>query len=137
MHSFVTLMNSMLQDNFTGLIADLDQGDVFDVKGWGVSRAHEFPISLAWLYENHPRDNAEVIWETMELMFEGSRVGGQDWTGFFVDGVFPTGPIDSSQENMFTHGVNLAQGKQPSVLLHFESIILTRQACGISLFSIG
>ena len=117
LHKFVELANPMLKHNFTGLIEDKDQGDHFDGDGFGVSRSHELPISLMWLYENHPRCNSALILETAELMFEGSRKGGRDWTEFFVDGVFPTGPSDFSGSGGFTHGVNLAQGlRYPTVL---------------------
>jgi hypothetical protein len=98
----------MLQDNFTGLLQDEAEGDNFDPYGFGVSRTHELPLALQWLYENHPRGNQEVIWETMELMFAGGRKGDRDWTTFFVEGVFPVGLPDKTSG--FTHGVNLAQG---------------------------
>lgn len=89
MHRFTRLVHSMLKDNFTGLLQDKSQEDNFDPFGFGLSRTHELPISLMWLYENHPRENGDVILETIDLMFEGGRVGGGDWTQFFVKGVFP------------------------------------------------
>jgi hypothetical protein len=98
----------MLQNNFTGLLTNRELKDNFDPWGFGVSRTHELPISLMWLYENHPRGNQKTILETIDLMFEGGRVGGRDWTKFFVDGVFPKDTKFKSSG--FTHGVNLAQG---------------------------
>ncbi|KAI9151779.1 hypothetical protein HJFPF1_08989 [Paramyrothecium foliicola] len=62
-----------------------------------------------WLYENHHLDKGLEIWETMEMMFEGGQIGGQDWTTFFVEGVFPTGGTPDTKTSGFTHGVNLAQ----------------------------
>lgn len=111
MHRFTALIHSMLQNNFTGLLQDVAEGDEFDPYGFGVSRTHELPLALQWLYENHPRGNQEVIWETMELMFAGGRKGDRDWTTFFVEGVFPVGTPNKT--NGFTHGVNLAQGIPP------------------------
>lgn len=108
MHKFVKLANGMLQNNFTGLLQDKEQKDNFDPFGFGVSRTHELPVSLMWLYENHPRDQGDVILETIDLMFEGGRKGNRDWTAFFVDGVFPKN--DTFKSSGFTHGVNLAQG---------------------------
>lgn len=108
MHKFVKLANSMLKDNFTGLLQDKEAGDNFDPFGFGVSRTHELPMSLEWLYENHPRRNGDLILETIDLMFEGGRKGGRDWTTFFVEGVFPTNT--EYKTSGFTHGVNLAQG---------------------------
>ncbi|KAH7117371.1 hypothetical protein EDB81DRAFT_873227 [Dactylonectria macrodidyma] len=111
LHEFVKLTHSMLRTNFTGLIQDRSQGDHFDPYGFGLSRTHELPISLMWLYENHPRDAGDIILESIELMFDGGRKGGRDWTTFFVDGVFPKGGTGTFKASGFTHGVNLAQGK--------------------------
>lgn len=120
MHRFTKLVRSMLKDNFTGLLQDKSQEDNFDPFGFGLSRTHELPISLMWLYENHPRDNGDVILETIDLMFEGGRVGGRDWTKFFVKGVFPEDA--NFKTSGFTHGVNLAQGlRYPTVLYRRNS----------------
>ncbi|KAG4260862.1 hypothetical protein FPRO03_02685 [Fusarium proliferatum] len=99
------------------LIQDINQGDHFDPFGFGLSRTHELPISLMWLYENHPRDAGDMILETIELMFDGGRKGGRDWTEFFVEGVFTKGGTGTFKTSGFTHGVNLAQGlRYPTVL---------------------
>lgn len=108
MHRFVRLAHAMLQQNFTGLLPQ--DGDTFDPYGFGVSRTHELPISLMWLYEKHPRDNHEMIWRTIELMFEGGRRGSRDWTTFFTDENFPKVGTPKINTSGFTHGVNLAQG---------------------------
>lgn len=110
MHKFTILANSMLKDNFTGLIQNKTLGDSFDPYGFGLARTHELPMSLQWLYENYPRNNSEIIWETIELMFAGGVAGGKDWTTFFVEGVFPTLGTPFIKTSSFTHGVNLAQG---------------------------
>ncbi|KAL4947112.1 hypothetical protein BDW69DRAFT_199895 [Aspergillus filifer] len=117
MHKFTILAHSMLEDNFTGLIQDETLEDNFDPYGFGLARTHELPMSLQWLYENYPRNNSEIIWETMELMFAGGVAGGKDWTTFFVDGVFPTLGTPFIETSSFTHGVNLAEGlRYPTVL---------------------
>lgn len=110
MHKFTILAHSMLKDSFTGLIENKTLGDSFDPYGFGLARTHELPISLQWLYENYPRNNSEIIWETMELMFAGGVAGGKDWTTFFVEGVFPTLGTPYITTSSFTHGVNLAEG---------------------------
>ncbi|KAH8586555.1 hypothetical protein B0O99DRAFT_701834 [Bisporella sp. PMI_857] len=121
MHKFVALVHSMLKDSFTGLLQNRDKGDKFDPYGFGVSRTHELPISLMWLYENHPRGNEEAIWETIELMFEGGRKGSRDWTTFFVNGVFPKLGTGTFKTSGFTHGVNLAEGlRYPTVLYRWN-----------------
>ncbi|KAI1428144.1 duf1680 domain-containing protein [Xylaria sp. FL1777] len=110
MHQYIELVHSMLQDNFTGLVPKT--GDVFDGDGWGPARAHELHIPLQWLYENHPKNNSDLIWETMDLMIEGNTVFGVDWRNFFVKGTFPEvvyAPRDQAYSWLFTHGVNLAE----------------------------
>ncbi|KAI0855356.1 hypothetical protein F4860DRAFT_496703 [Xylaria cubensis] len=110
MHRYIELVHSMLQNNFTGLIAK--PGDVFDGSGWGPARAHEMHIPLQWLYENHPKNNSDLIWETMELMIQGSTTFGVDWRNFFVEGTFPEvvyAPRSQSYPWLWTHGVNLAE----------------------------
>ncbi|OBT61933.1 hypothetical protein VE03_08242 [Pseudogymnoascus sp. 23342-1-I1] len=117
MHKFATLTHSMLQNNFTGLLQQKSEEDNFDPFGFGVSRTHELPVSLMWLYENYPRNNSEMILETIDLMLEGGRRGGRDWTTFFVDGVFPKQGTGTFKTSGFTHGVNVAQGlRYPTVL---------------------
>ncbi|KAI0102154.1 duf1680 domain-containing protein [Nemania sp. FL0031] len=110
MYRYITLAHNMLQNNFTGLIAKPD--DVFDGSGWGAARAHELHIPLQWLYENHPKNNSELLWDTMELMIQGNTVFGVDWRNFFVEGTFPEvvyAPREQSYSWLFTHGVNLAE----------------------------
>lgn len=116
MHRFVELAHTMLQQNFTGLLPQ--DGDTFDPYGFGVSRTHELPISLMWLYEKHPRENHETIWETIELMFEGGRRGSRDWTTFFTSENFPKVGTPDIKTSGFTHGVNLAQGMDYQSIPH-------------------
>ncbi|EPE34274.1 Six-hairpin glycosidase [Glarea lozoyensis ATCC 20868] len=117
MHKFVALTHSMLQNNFTGLIQQKSEADNFDPYGFGLSRTHELPVSLMWLYEHYPRDNSQMILETIDLLFEGGKQGGRDWTTFFVEGVFPKQGTGTFKTSGFTHGVNLAQGlRYPTVL---------------------
>lgn len=103
-------MHTMLKQNFTGLIQNKSLKDDFDPYGFGLSRTHELPMSLQWLYDNHPGNLSEIIWDTMGLMFEGGRQGGRDWTKFFVKGTFPELGTPNITTSGFTHGVNIAEG---------------------------
>ncbi len=111
MRRFVVLVNSMLKNNYTGLVQDKTKSDNFDPYGFGLSRdarvAHLAHVAL----RNHPRCEGQLILETIDLMFEGGRVGGRDWTKFFVEGAFPKLGTPSITTSGFTHGVNLAQGE--------------------------
>ncbi|KAL9094914.1 MAG: hypothetical protein Q9165_002864 [Trypethelium subeluteriae] len=111
MHRYVVLAHTMLQNNYTGLIAH--GNDTFDTAGWGVGRSHELHIPLQWLYERYPRNNSQIIWETMELMIDGGVVWGADWRNFWVEGVYPPVLYDSTPYDLswvFIHGVNMAEG---------------------------
>lgn len=112
MHRYVELAHSMLQDNYTGLLVHGD--DVFDTAGFGVGRTHEYHIPLQWLYENYPRNNSKIIWETMELMIDGGVLWGADWRTYFVEGVYPEVYYDGitpwNLSWVFLHGVNHAEG---------------------------
>ncbi|KAH9902298.1 hypothetical protein F4778DRAFT_118534 [Xylariomycetidae sp. FL2044] len=111
MHRYVQLIHPMLQDNFTGLIPT--EGDVFDTDGWGATRAHEMHIPLQWLYENYPRNNTEIIWDTMDLMIQGATLWEVDWRDFWVPGVYPEvvyAPQQQEYKWLFTHAVNMAEG---------------------------
>lgn len=111
MHKYIQLAHSMLKDNFTGLIQK--EGQDFDGDGFGAMRAHEMHIPLQWLYEKHPRNNSQIIWETMELMIEGGAQANSDWRKYWVKGVYPEvtyTPRDQPYDELFNHGVNMAEG---------------------------
>ncbi|KAI5927697.1 duf1680 domain-containing protein [Camillea tinctor] len=111
MHRYVELVHSMLEDNFTGLI--IKEGDVFDSDGFGLARAHEMHIPLIWLLENYPRNNSQIILETLNLMIEGNKEANIDWRDFWVEGVYPEvvyAPRAQSYSWLFTHAVNMAEG---------------------------
>ena len=112
MYRYIELAQSMLKNNFTGLITHGD--DIFDTAGFGVGRTHEMHIPLQWLYENHPRNNSDdLLMETMDLMIQGGVVWGADWRKFWVDGVYPEIYPNPSYNLswVFVHGVNQAEGK--------------------------
>ncbi|KAI1485982.1 duf1680 domain-containing protein [Biscogniauxia mediterranea] len=111
MHRYVELVHGMLQDNFTGLV--IKEGDVFDSDGFGLARAHEMHIPLIWLLEKYPRNNSQIILETMDLMIEGNKVANIDWRDFWVDGEYPKvvyAPRAQNYSWLFTHAVNMAEG---------------------------
>lgn len=110
-HRYIQIAHSMLKNNFTGLIEK--EGEDYDGDGFGAMRAHEMHIPLQWLYENHPRNNSQLIWETMELMINGSVAAASDWRTYWVKGVYPEvtyTPRNEPFKGLFNHGVNMAEG---------------------------
>ncbi|KAK1640697.1 hypothetical protein BDP81DRAFT_509919 [Colletotrichum phormii] len=79
---FVRLVHAMLSDNYAGYIPQKD--DVFDLQLFGAARAHELALTLQWLYDQtKDTEDRRIIWEVMEMMWEGSRIMERDWTIFF------------------------------------------------------
>ncbi|KAL0930458.1 DUF1680 domain containing protein [Colletotrichum truncatum] len=116
---FVRLVHSMLQNNHQGYIPQED--DVFDLQLFGVARAHELALTLQWLYEQtNDFEDRRIIWEVMDMMWEGSRIAERDWTKFFGED-FPQTPSVRHKSLNFKHGVNVAQGlRYPAHLYRME-----------------
>ena len=120
-YKFVGLMHSMLLDG-TGL-----------KQIWGQVRYPGMIISLQWLYENYPGNNAQLLIETMYLL----KKRGLDWTSYWTESNYIFKDLDlvkppvvsPSPDFAFTHGVNAVQGlKAGAVLYRFtfnQSLIQT------------
>ncbi|KAI1492838.1 hypothetical protein F5X96DRAFT_667354 [Biscogniauxia mediterranea] len=122
MHRYVVLAHDMLKNNYTGLL--VHDGDIFDTAGFGVGRTHEMHIPLQWLLERYPRNNSQIIWETMELMIDGGVLWGADWRTFWTDEGYPKVLYDTTPYNLswvFIHGVNMAEGLRYTLSLYRNS----------------
>ena len=99
MHRFFRLMNSMLRDCQDGYTY------------WGRARSHDMMLSLQWMYENYPEQDADLLLDTMRLLHKG----GYDWSYYFREDVFPMQDLEDLPEDRsmqaFEHVVNLAQGE--------------------------
>ena len=102
LHRFIALMHQMLVEN-TGY-----------AQFWGRVRYPDMIITLQWLYENHPGDDAKTLLEVMSLL----NRRGLRWADYYnrdsyifqdLDNIRP--PItDQSPVFPYVHGVNVAQG---------------------------
>ncbi|KAF2113894.1 duf1680 domain-containing protein [Lophiotrema nucula] len=111
MHRYVVLAHSMLKNNYTGLL--VHGNDTFDTAGFGVGRTHELHIPLQWLLERSPRNNSDILWETMDLMIDGGVLWGADWRTFWTEEAYPKTLLEDTSYNLswvFIHGVNMAEG---------------------------
>ncbi|KAF2135711.1 uncharacterized protein K452DRAFT_281120 [Aplosporella prunicola CBS 121167] len=109
---FVKLVREMLQRGWEGYLPDEAEGDVFDPQLFGVARAHELATVLEPLFQEGPdgSDEGRDMWDVMEMMWEGGRVGERDWTGFLSESGFLKTPAVKGEVSNFCHGVNVAQG---------------------------
>lgn len=113
MYRFVNLMHRMLL-NGKGLR-----------RIWGQVRYPDMIITLQWLYENYPENNAQILIETMYLL----KQHGLDWTCYWTESNYIFKDLDlvqppirfPSPEFAFTHGVNAVQGlKAGAVIYRFD-----------------
>ncbi|KAI9759486.1 MAG: hypothetical protein M4579_002326 [Chaenotheca gracillima] len=121
LHKFMTLMHSMLADNYAGYTPH--DGDVFDAS-WGQVRSHDMIITLQWLYENHPENNSQVLLDNMNYINEKAY----DWAYWFSNDVFITADLDTVPIDLTTrmfpyeHGVSAGQGlKAGAVVRRFTN----------------
>ncbi|MCJ1388159.1 hypothetical protein MMC18_001004 [Xylographa bjoerkii] len=98
MHKFVNLMHSLL----------LDGKNTSEV--WGRARYADMILSLQWLYETYPENNAEVLIETMQRL----KDHGLDWAGYYTEQNYIFDDLDTVSNTAgdfsFVHAVNAAQG---------------------------
>ncbi|KAK4917914.1 hypothetical protein LTR28_013216, partial [Elasticomyces elasticus] len=121
MHRFVELMNSMLQNNYTGYIYHegdkLDEGDY----SWGRVRDQDMMVSLQWLYEKYPRNNSQLLLDNMWYLYNGSL----DWAYWFQEGVYIKDDLYNVPVNdtlyPYEHGVNAGQGKSCTIRFTIQS----------------
>ncbi|EJD54087.1 hypothetical protein AURDEDRAFT_157341 [Auricularia subglabra TFB-10046 SS5] len=101
MYKFVKLANTMLHNNSEGL------------EEWGAARYQDFMITLEWLYDNYPKDQGDILLDTMQLL----KQTGTNWTDVFSPAKFPTG--DTGRDGRITwHGVNIAQALKVRAVEH-------------------
>ncbi|KAH8705298.1 hypothetical protein BGW36DRAFT_421860 [Talaromyces proteolyticus] len=122
MHKFITLMHSMLEDNYLGYVAQ--KGQTVDDQ-WGRSRAADMILGLQWLYEHDPRGDAQIIFDCMDLLYEKAN----NWSSWYTDGEYIKQDLDTVPVNItqyyfpFEHGVNVGQGlKFGAVIRRFTGI---------------
>jgi Beta-L-arabinofuranosidase, GH127 len=109
MHRFVSLMHSMLSNDYQGYV--WHPGDDFDEQ-WGRSRAADMVLALQWLYEKYPEGNERNISECMTFFYDQAY----DWSYWFsnedyIKADFDMLPVELTNSLFpYIHVVNAAQG---------------------------
>lgn len=109
MHKFVNLMHSMLENNYTGYVAQ--QGQSVDDQ-WGRSRVADLILALQWLHETDPRNDSQLLFDCMQYLYEKAN----NWSSWYTDGTYIKQDLDTVPINItefyfpFEHGVNVGQG---------------------------
>lgn len=112
LHRYVNLMHDMLADNYTGYISGPDPQ-------WGLARAHDMMISLQWLVEHDPRNDTDILFESMQYLLDKAY----DWSQWYTSENYIFGDLDYTdqtyvQDNYdFEHGVNVGQGLKASAVI--------------------
>jgi len=135
LHRYTTLMHSMLEANGTGYV---NQGPPLrlsaDNWSWGRIRSQDMIITLQWLYEKHPANMSDVLYDSMKLLHQY----GLNWEDWYNDSYFSHGfdkdlnllPYDLTDNNYpFEHGVNVGQELKAVAVVrrftHNDSLIST------------
>jgi hypothetical protein len=135
LNEFNSLMNSMLQNNYTGYL--YQQGDVLstDDTDWGRVRHQDMLITLQWLYEHQRGDHGAMLLDNMRMLHEA----GLNWEGFYShEAYFGRGfdkDLNTLDSNLtddnyaFEHGVNVGQGFKAAAVVrrftHNDSLVQT------------
>lgn len=98
----------------------MPQGDAFgynDVR-WGRVRVQDMIVTLQWLYEKHPRDNAQLLRDNMQWLYDGSY----KWEAWYNEAVYlrqdvSNAPEEVREDNLhYLHGVNIGMGQFDTLL---------------------
>ncbi|KAF2162458.1 hypothetical protein M409DRAFT_27082 [Zasmidium cellare ATCC 36951] len=131
MHNFNKLMVSMLENNGTGLIPQvdsiLDDGYYF----WGRGRVQDLILSLEWLYDNYPEGNEMQLLQGIELL----HYYGWNWEDWFDESAYAFGNLNSYSDDFsndnyqYLHGVNVGEGLKAAAVIrrytYNESLVQT------------
>ncbi|KAK5170315.1 uncharacterized protein LTR77_004902 [Saxophila tyrrhenica] len=120
LHKFNDLMNTMLNDNYTGYW--YQKGDVLNDNDtdWGRIWHQDMLITLQWLYEHHRGDQGQMLLENMKMLHD-CGLNWEDWynqQAYFGQGIdkdLNTINSNLTDDNYaYEHGVNVAQA-QPAL----------------------
>ena len=100
MYKYIDVMYSLLQN-----------GTAF-TQVWGQARYADMIMSLQWLFENYPRNNSAILFDSMNMLMQH----GLDWAGYFTQSNYLFADLDTinidttTADFGFVHGVNAGQG---------------------------
>lgn len=118
LQKFNGLMNTMLKNNYTGYL--YQQGDVLASSDdtWGRVRSQDMMITLQWLLEYHPGDQADMLLDNMKMLHDAG-LNWEDWYNkwaYFGQGMdedLNLLNVNLTNDNYhYEHGVNVGQGQQ-------------------------
>ena len=110
-------MNTMLKNNYTGYL--YQEGDILQPSDdwWGRVRSQDMMITLQWLYEKYPADQASMLLENMKMLHDA----GLNWEDWYNEAAYFGQGMDKDlnllNDNLtndnyyYEHGVNVGQGK--------------------------
>lgn len=78
LHEFVTLMHSMLANNYTGYTYQVGDKLAASDDTWGRVRSQDMMISLQWLFEHYPRNQSQQLLDNMKYLHDAG-LNWEDW----------------------------------------------------------
>lgn len=113
MHRFNSLMNTMLENNGTGIIWHYGDKLSPDDYTWFISRVEDMIVSLQWLIDHYPGNQTEILKENIDLLHHF----GSKWEAWYTNGTYVTQDLYdvpasvTDDQWQFLHGVTVAEGK--------------------------
>ena len=117
MHNFNSLMITMLENNGTGLVPQVDSTLDAGYYFWGRGRVQDLILSLEWLYDNYPEGKEDELLQGMKLLHHY----GWNWEDWYDEKAYPFRDLNSYSDDFtnnnfqFLHGVNVGEGTHPAV----------------------
>jgi hypothetical protein len=115
LHRYVNLMHSMLADNYSGYIDGPGQDSL-----WPRARAHDMMISLEWLIEHDPRNDTDILYESLQYLLDKAY----SWSEWYTNDQYIFDDIENysnqtyvNDNYQFLHGVNVGQGLKASAVI--------------------
>lgn len=138
LHTFMTLMNSMMKDDYTGYNPPNDNCPTGNCgNDWGRVRMQDCMITLQWLYEYHPRNQSQLLLDNMKYLHEA----GLNWETWYTKETYLDNKMDEDlyivdphgasddPNGPFKHGVNIGQGLKAAAVVrrwnHNDSLVET------------
>jgi hypothetical protein len=131
LYRFNVLMNSMLNNNGTGMIYHDGDKPSADDYVWFRSRAQDMVVSLQWMLDHYPGNQTDILKENIDMIHQYSF----KWEGWYTEQSYIKADLNTvpaalaDAEWPFLHGVTVAEGLKYAAVIRRstknDSLIMT------------